>query len=135
MWEKKDALDATADPNNLHDVDNTYYWDPNKPPTIWDWIAQVNAESGTGFAGYNDWRVPEANQDGGVEELETIVDCGFGPPCIDPVFGPTASSRYWSSVPYAFYPTWIWNVDFSNGSVQYNSGENYQFEVRAVRGP
>ena len=86
---------------------------------MWDWPSQLNAAN---FAGHNDWRLPsELGCNGpGVwgppgytcgssdpHELETILlepyGCGTSP-CIDPIFGPTASNRYWSSslsVPYA----------------------------------
>ena len=76
--------------------------------TIWDWLAQINAEGGTGFAGYSDWRIPledgrnktgcapsESCPHGVVcpgcapQELETILlepfPCGSWP-CVDPVF-------------------------------------------------
>ena len=47
-------------------------------------------------ATYSDWRVPT------VVELASIVDldaqgCGFGGPCIDPIFGPTYAGFAWSS--------------------------------------
>jgi hypothetical protein len=49
-----------------------------------------------GFDSHCDWRLPT------IEELRTIRDvtapgCGSGSPCIDPIFGPTAASPYWSS--------------------------------------
>jgi len=30
----------------------------SRAPSIWDWLDAINAEGGTGFAGYNDWRIP-----------------------------------------------------------------------------
>src|SRR5262245_64084908 len=55
-------------------------------------------------------------------EPETILlepyGCGTSP-CIDPIFGPTASNRYWSSsfsVPYAVQE---WAVEFLNGGVEH----------------
>ena len=49
-----------------------------------------------GFAGHCDWRLPT------IVELRSIIDlsaigCGVGSVCIDPIFGPTAISGYWSS--------------------------------------
>src|SRR5262245_36644002 len=84
----------------------------NAITTVWDWLNQLNAAN---FPGHNDWRLPsELGCNGpGVwgppgytcgssdpHELETILlepyGCGTSP-CIDPIFGPTASNRYWSS--------------------------------------
>ena len=68
-------------------------------------------------------------------ELETILlepyGCGTSP-CIDPIFGPTASNRYWSSsfsVPYAVQE---WAVEFLNGGVEHLPPA-YSVSVRAVR--
>ena len=49
-------------------------------------------------------------QDGGTGELELIVDCVFGPPCIDPIFGPTSAAGYWSSVAGASNRSLVWFV-------------------------
>jgi hypothetical protein len=81
QWEKK------SDDNGLHDKDNTYGWsrgafaDPDFSETIWDWLEDVNAENGTGFAGFNDWRVPN------VKELHSIVDYEVFP-------GPVVSAAF-----------------------------------------
>jgi hypothetical protein len=46
MWEKK------GDNGGLHDKDNVYRWTGNgAQETIWDWLDDVNAEGGSGFAG------------------------------------------------------------------------------------
>ena len=46
MWEKK-----SDDGDLLHDKDNSYYWSGNGVlETLWDWLEDVNAEGGTGFA-------------------------------------------------------------------------------------
>ena len=65
MWEKKDDL------GGLHDKDNGYNWSGNgSQETIWDWLEDVNAEGGTGYAGHNDWRIPNRR------ELESLLDTG-----------------------------------------------------------
>jgi Protein of unknown function (DUF1566) len=53
----------------------------------------VSPAPGNCFANHCDWRIPTE------PELQTIVDpeCSSGPPCIDPAFGPTQPSDYWSS--------------------------------------
>jgi len=154
MWEKKDSDDATPNPANLHDVDNTYPWagccdgdcessvyvfcQPNAAAaaacsaqtggavgcsecsvgtcetsgrqTIWDWLVQVNTE---GFAGHSDWRIPSED---GCNDCWTGHSCTCNPgelqsiqlepwpcgthPCIDPIFGPTASEYYWTSTTF-----------------------------------
>jgi hypothetical protein len=133
MWEKK------VDNGGLHDVDNTYVWTPGSG-SIWEWVASVNAEGGTGYAGHNDWRIPNR------KELESIVDAGRYYPAVDPAFNSsctagcteltcscTASFYYWSSTTYAGYPSYAWSVNFNDGSVNgYNEFNN--FSVRAVRG-
>jgi hypothetical protein len=97
----------------------------------------VNAEDGTGFAGYSDWRVPEVDEEGGADELETLLlephPCG-STPCIDPIFGPTVSYDYWSSSTYAGNADYAWGVNFSDGGVGFDRKDRTLY-VRAVRGP
>ena len=127
MWEKKAACKAPseADP---HCVENTYEWtksgkDPNGP-LFTDFLAKMNrAGSGTK---YNDWRIPT------LDELKTILDC-TKPNCLDPAFGETQASRYWSSTPYAEFPDQSWTVNFFNGAVNFRKNENALY-ARAVRG-
>jgi len=82
-----------------------------------------------GFAGHCDWRLPT------VAELQTILlapyPCGTSP-CIDPIFGPTVASYYWSATTYADFPDDAWGVNFGNGYVFYDNKSNFGY-VRAVR--
>ncbi|MBI3246257.1 MAG: DUF1566 domain-containing protein [Deltaproteobacteria bacterium] len=123
MWEKKDNS------GGLHDKDNLYRWSGyGSQETIWDWLEDVNAEGGTGYAGHNDWRIHN------IKELQSIVDYSILPPgpTIAPIFGPTVLSYYWSSISTGF-STLAWLMYVSNGYVS-ASGKNYPFFVRAVRG-
>jgi hypothetical protein len=104
---------------------------------MFDWVSEVNGYTNdpntqAGLAGYSDWRIPN------IVELQTIVDwsvpgCGTGPPCIDPIFGATASYLYWSSSTIAVSPFAAWFVHFFNGSV-YGDLKANAVHVRAVRG-
>ena len=123
-WEKKTtAAGSGANFADLHDVDNTYPW----LTAMGSWITAVNTEK---FAGFTDWRV--AKQD----ELTTIRDCSFGSPCIDPIFGPTASALHWSATRENPGPPPSGDavsVDFAGGPVLVVDTDA-PLSVRAVRG-
>jgi hypothetical protein len=154
---------------NPHHVHNRYTWSDSDPPGNFDggivtiFLEQLNnrcdndttvacANDGhcsgvggaCGFAGYQDWRVPNR------KELESIVDAGRQVPAIDPAFhgancgasctsigdpacGCTAWSDTWSSTTSAADPKYAWYVYFYIGYVSdgYKGGDTY---ARAVRG-
>ncbi len=113
LWEKKTGqyslgsavICETAGCPDPHDVNNFYEWsDTGADPdgnAYTDFLAKLNDQTfgvaatpndETGcFAKHCDWRLPT------IVELQTIVDCSFGTPCIDPIFGPTAPFNYWSA--------------------------------------
>jgi hypothetical protein len=107
---------------------NGYDWHSG----IWTWLAAVNTENGTGFAGHNDWRIPNIN------ELQTLADYGTYAPATDAAFNNfpdnfTGQSFYWSSTSFTADPSKAWTVNFLDGSVNvYVKSEGLY--VRAVRG-
>ncbi len=132
-WEKK------TDDSGVHDRDNLYTWTngdadfTDEDGTVFTtFLSSLN--SGGGFAGANGWRLPT------FAELQTILlpepyPCSSDP-CIDPSFGLTASSFYWSSTTSAFSPEdAAWLVDFFDGGVD-DDGKDASIIifVRAVRG-
>lgn len=136
-WEKK------GDNGGLHDKDNGYYWSGTGSvfqETIWDWLEDVNAEGGSGFAGYNDWRIPNA------KELQTLVDYESGAPMISAAFnnncvaGTTVLSGscnpiagYWTSTTWARSQSMAWGVSFYEG-ILFPYDKSSGARVRAVRG-
>jgi Protein of unknown function (DUF1566) len=168
MWEKK------SDDGGIHDEDNSYRWSglcqdnstrcgtsadcsglsgtalctatdgQGTGLTIFQWVAQLNAEK---FAGHTDWRIPN------LKELESIVDSQNYDPAVDAEFFNTVSCSsgctldgaggttecsctksgfYWSATTYIGLPSYAWNVFFDDGSVSGGSKPNLNY-VRAVR--
>ena len=118
MWVKLSGLDYTPQPYIL-DADDGWDW-----KTAIEVAASLNGPSDDGSTFmpvpgnglYTDWRLPT------VAELQTIVDtnapgcAGAVAPCIDPIFGPTLPSGYWSSTTWASNPAYAWLVAFQDGS-------------------
>jgi hypothetical protein len=153
MWEKK------SDDGGLHDKDAVYLWRWDNDPThdtIWDWLDDINAEGGTGFAGHGDWRIPN------VKELYSLQDFGHFPQ-IDPAFNASctaactvltcsctcaqgsssnpatvdcASPRdYWTSTSPLFGTATAITVEFGSGTASTLSKDDGAMRhVRAVRG-
>jgi len=161
QWEKKtgtvgqrvDCVVPTDCPDP-HDVSNHYSWaappiiaQPSPPPfngtASTMFLAQLN---GAAFAGHTDWRLPTSGglgTTGNDPELESILDptqCPqppppntVGPACIDPIFGPTYPSIYWSSSSVISRLEYAWFVTFGN-PIDVSAGYKGSDLVRAVRG-
>ena len=134
MWEKK------TDDSSIHDTDDVYTWstsgtapDGTAFTTFLGGLNNCTSTNSTaitgGFAGHCDWRLPTS------AELHTILlepfPCGAAP-CIDPLFGPTSSSGYWSSTTGAADPMGAWGMDFNNGNAATVNKTSIE-RVRAVR--
>jgi hypothetical protein len=144
QWEKKTGTYGTIiecetvgcpDP---HIVNNRYRWSQTGTApdgaAFTDFLAKLNdptfgeaANSNvvTGcFAGHCDWRLPA------IVELKTILDCGAGYPCIDPIFGPANTA--WSASQTTGLALNAWVVTFANGGVTFY-GKYVSLPARAVR--
>lgn len=96
--------------------------------STYTWETALQAAEDSNFAGYNDWRLPNA------KELASIVERKCTIPAINTtVFPATVPSGYRSSSPDAGNDGKAWCVDFYRGN-DYNASKNLSYYVRLVRG-
>jgi hypothetical protein len=156
MWEKKfdgslpiicSIGNPSCPPDPIHDVNNTYSW--SSTGTLADgtlfttFIAELNGGDyyspsagltvgygpGSCFANHCDWRIPSIGELQGI--LLTPFPCT---PCIDPAFGPTQASDYWSSSTVWINTSYAWGIYFGGGRVSSPKGNNdYARAVRSGR--
>ena len=134
QWEKKQNLDGKPIPDDPHDADNVYTWTAKPSGKDADgtaftrFLAVLNG--GECFAKHCDWRLPA------LAELRTILvspmPCGANP-CVDPIFGPTPPSIYWSGEESVYHPVRAWYVFFVSGYWTTAAKVSPSY-VRAVRG-
>jgi len=142
QWELK------TDDGTVHDKDNLYTWTAGFFRTEPDgtaftsFLSALNGgatgvgnctESGGGFAGHCDWRLPT------IGELQGIIDlsapgCGSGAPCTT-IPGFPSTNGYWSSTTSAADPQFAWMALFYDGRLEAPGKNDWSpGYVRAVRG-
>ena len=144
MWEKK------SDDGSIHDKDDMYTLGSTIPPYSLDgtavttFLAALN--SGGGFAGHTDWRLPNLTELESIRNLQNLspavsaafnTNCGASssgnPGCTVTTCSCNVPDVYWSSSSYAGPPELAWEVNFGDGTTDSDFKDNDYF-VRAVRG-
>jgi hypothetical protein len=127
MWEK------LSDDGSIHDYTTTYAWADA-------FASKVAVLNSTGFAGHDDWRLPN------ILELESLRNYGAADPSVFSVFDSacaadcsltncscTQAGYYWSSTTQLSQSTFAWHVSFLKGTT-YPRAKTELAYVRAVRG-
>jgi hypothetical protein len=99
------------------------------PASNLSWQYALFAARASSFAGYTDWRLPNA------KELESILEGKCYDPSVNAsIFPNTPASNFWSASTVAKYQGSAWTVDFARGylweDAKYNSPDNHARLVR-----
>ncbi len=147
MWEQETgAVGIILTNPPVTDVNNTYTWstgdDLADGRAFTSFLATLNNGASTDggvstpitgcLAHHCDWRLPSIVELQGIVDLSAPGCSARTSPCIDPTFGPTQSSYYWSATTFADYPFNAWFVNFLNGTVGVARKTFFDY-VRAVR--
>jgi len=95
-------------------------------------LQRVETINSAGFAGFNDWRLPN------IAELASIIEDQCTAPAVNgAIFPATASNGYWSATPFAdsvTTPNLVWVGDFMGGQNVVLSKTDTPYHIRLVRG-
>lgn len=124
MW--KQCSEGVSSTTTVCDTGSagTYTWQ--------DALTQARIVNSSGFAGHNDWRVPNYH------ELASLIERSCYSPAINAtIFPVTESSFYWSASPDAYSPLttssgYAWKVSFALGKINTEPKESTYY-VRLVR--
>jgi hypothetical protein len=145
MWEQTTGTVSGPNTGKINDVNNSYTW--SRTGTAPDgtaftsFLATLNNGASTDggapitgcFAHHCDWRLPSIVELQGLFDRSSVIGCGGGPTCIDPILGPTHWRAYWSATTVHGDPRYAWDMDFVNNYVRHlvKLADGY---TRAVRG-
>jgi hypothetical protein len=125
MWERKCSGEGCP---AEHDADQKLSW----RQAASDWIADMNAEQGSGYGGYDDWRLPT------IAELRSLMlepwPCRNGP-CIEPAMlglESPAGLSYWSATTSDADKRRAWSMLLSGGQTEAQT-KQAELHVLAVR--
>ena len=94
------------------------------------WQGAINQCEGLNYAGYTDWRLPNAKELWSITRLEPET----APYINQTAFPGTVSGNYWSSTTYPDYTTAALSVRFSHGCLSAYGKTDNSYYVRCVRG-
>jgi hypothetical protein len=117
-----------ADNGNVDPADDVCITsDPGGSGTFMSWQTALTAGDSSSFAGYSDWRLPNA------KELQSIIDSSRVDPAIDPIFSNTLNGAFWSSTSYQPLPSSAEIVWFNTGKTSSADKAGSNLYVRLVR--